>query len=232
MKRSLLTLSVLTALGLGACSSTKLADVSDGSKIAPGAQQSISEQRLQSDFKRQGVRVIYSLTGNLEALEVTAYAPVWGNSENAAREAFRVAELEAKKQVNDFINRESISSTTSVTMISKNLEKANDNKTNNISTNRNRDIVAGSTSDTDIEPNKNETGNDASKNENVAVRNDALHIATTLKNEITTRNQGILGGLYLVEGDTINGGKNVRVIYRWEVKHNAPRLQIRNQMAM
>ena len=95
MKRSLLTLSILAALGLGACSSTKVADVSDGSKIAPGAQQSISEQRLQSDFKRQGVRVIYSLTGNLEALEVTAYAPVWGNSENAAREAFRAAELEA-----------------------------------------------------------------------------------------------------------------------------------------
>jgi len=228
MKRSLLAIAVLATLGLGACSSTKT-DLSG--TVSAGPQQAISEQRLQSDFKRQGVRVIYSLTGNLEALEVTAYAPVWGNSENAAREAFRTAELEAKKQVNDFINRESIASTTSVVMISKNLEKANDNKTNNITTNRNRDIVAGDTSDLEINSNKNETGNDSNKNENVATRNDAVQIATTLKNEITIRNQGVLGGLYLVEGDTINSGKNVRVVYRWDKKHEASRKELRNSMS-
>ena len=61
---------------------------------------------------------------NVEAIEATGYAPVWGNSMNAARESYRVAELEAKKSLNDFINKETITSTTSVRMISKNLEQA------------------------------------------------------------------------------------------------------------
>ena len=98
MKQTVLAVAVLATIGLTACSSTKPVDVSSGTQINPGSQQAISEQRVQSDFKRQGVRVIYSLTGELQAIETTGYAPVWGNSQNAAREAYRVAELEAKKK--------------------------------------------------------------------------------------------------------------------------------------
>ena len=96
MKRAVLAVAVISALGLSACSTTKTADEGTKQPVNPGVQQAISEQRLVNDFKRQGVRVIYSTFGSLEAIEATGYAPVWGNSENAAREAFRVAELEAK----------------------------------------------------------------------------------------------------------------------------------------
>lgn len=229
MKRSILALAVIATLGLTACSSTKTsADVSDrGSAIPAGNQQAISEQRLASEFKRQGVKVIYSLTGNLEAIETIGYAPVWGNSQNAAREAFRVAELEAKKSLNDFINKETIRSTTSVQMISKNLEKAVDNKANNFATNKNRDTVASIASDDEAK-----ADGEVNREENTAVRKDALEVATRVNTTITTNNRGILGGLYLVEGDVINDGKTVRVVYRWEVKHQPVRMQIRNMMAM
>jgi len=229
MKRSILALAVIATLGLTACSSTKTsADVSDrGSAISAGNQQAISEQRLASEFKRQGVKVIYSLTGNLEAIETIGYAPVWGNSQNAAREAFRVAELEAKKSLNDFINKETIRSTTSVQMISKNLEKAVDNKANNFATNKNRDTVASIASDDEAK-----ADGEVNREENTAVRRDALEVATRVNTTITTNNRGILGGLYLVEGDVINDGKTVRVVYRWEVKHQPVRMQIRNMMAM
>ena len=231
MKQTVLTLAVLATLGLGACSSTKVADVQPGTNISAGPQQAISEQRLQNDFKRQGIRIIYSLSGELEAIEATGYAPVWGNSQSSAREAFRAAELEAKKQINDFINHEVITSTTSIAMISNNLEKANDNKTNNISTNRNRDSVSGTTTDMEVLGDGG-TGSETTKAENVAVRNDALAIASVLKTNINIRNQGILGGLYLVEGDVINSGKNVRAVYRWDAKHNKVRPQMRNLMAL
>lgn len=229
MKRSILALAVVAVLGMTACSSTKTsADVTDrGSSISAGPQQAISEQRLASDFKRQGVKVIYSLTGNLEAIETVGYAPVWGNSQNAAREAFRVAELEAKKSLNDFINKETIRSTTSVQMISKNLEKATDNKTNNFATNKNRDTVASIADDETAK-----ADGEVNREENTAVRRDALEVATRVNTTITTNNRGILGGLYLVEGDVINDGKTVRVVYRWDLKHNPVRMQIRNMMAM
>ena len=116
-------------------------------------------------------------------------------------------------------------------MISKNLEKARDNKTNNISTNRGRDAVAGISVDEDVE-NDTQNKGDVNREENTAVRNDALAIASKVQTTITIRNQGILSGLYLVEGSVINDGKTVRAVYRWEAKHQGPRLQIRNQMAM
>jgi hypothetical protein len=221
MKRAVLAVAVISALGLSACGTTKTGDVG---AVAPGAQQAISEQRLVSDFKRQGVRVIYSTFGSLEAIEATGYAPVWGNSENAAREAFRVAELEAKTALNDFINSETIRSTTSVKMVSRNIERARDNKTNNIATNR--DNVAAAASDDEVFEEDRQTGS----SQNTAVRNDALNIASRVSTEISTRSQGILSGLRLVEGEVINDGRNVRAVYRWDVKHQDARKQIRQLM--
>lgn len=224
MKKTTIAVALVAVLGLSACSSTKQTNVGSGGAVPPGAQQAISEQRLASDFKRQGIRVIYTWTGNIEAIETTGYAAVWGSSQNAAREAFRVAELEAKKSLNDFINRETIQSTTSVTMISRNIEKARDNKTNNFATNRSpdSDVI---TSDEEV------SGSSANKETNLAVRNDALNIASRVRTNINVRSSGILGGLYLKEGEVINGGRNVRVVYRWDAKHAETRTQLRSMMA-
>ena len=231
MKKSVLAVAVAMTVGLTACSSTKVAEVKPGVAIPTGPQQAISEQRLQNDFKRKGIRVIYTFGGELEAIEATGYAPVWGNSQNAAREAFRVAELEAKKSVNDFINNETIRTSVSVEMISRNLERARDNKTNNFATNRNRDVVASEANDEELGANKSENNAEQNKTENTAIRNDALNIASRVNTNISIRNQGILGGLYLVEGDVINDGKNVRVVYRWDQKHVQTRMTLRNMMS-
>jgi len=231
MKHTLLSMAIISVMGLTACSSTKTAKVDQGAPISAGAQQGISDQRLESNFKRQGVKLIYSLGGSLEAIETTGYAPVWGNSESAAREAFRVAELEAKKSLNDFINKETIRSTTSVRMISMNLEKARDNKNNKFATNRGRDNIVAMTADTDLVGEPGSNSGEINREENTATRNDALTIASRVSTTIVTQNRGILGGLYLVEGRVINDGKNVQVIYRWDAKHTETRKQIRNLMA-
>ena len=221
MKRVLV---VAAALALAACSSTKTS-APPAAGINPGPQTAISEQLAVSDFKRRGIRVVYSLTGKLEAIETVGYAPVWGRSQNSVREAYRVAELEAKKSLNDFINQEVISTETSVTMVSRNLERARDNKVNDFATNRNRDVVASLETDEQVAD-----ANNFNRETNTATRNDALSIATVVNNTIKTRNQGILGGLYLVEGDVVDGGRMVRVVYRWDEKHNKQRGYIRQQM--
>ena len=224
MKKTYLAVAVASMVMLSACSSTKVADVGSGGPVPAGTQQAISEQRAVNDFKRQGVKVIFSTFGTFEGVEATGYAPVWGNSQNAVREAYRVAELEAKKSLNDFINSESIRSETSVKMISRNLEKARDNKTNNIATNRNRDEVAAITDDAEV------SSGDVNTERNTAIRNDALNIASRVSTEISTKSQGILSGLRLVEGEVINDGRNGRVVYRWDVKNEDVRKQIRRMM--
>ena len=227
MKTNLIAAAVAMSL-LAGCGSfgKKGTDVSSGGMINPGAQQAISEQRVVNDFKRQGVRVIYSLTGELEAIETTGYAPVWGNSQNAIRESFRVAELEAKKAMNDFINRETITSSVSVSMVSRNLERARDNKNNTFSTNRGRDDVVSEVTDEEMMS----EGSGSGSQTNTATRQDAVNIASRVNTNISIRNTGILGGMYLVEGDVINNGRNVRAVYRWDRKHNAVRTNVRNLM--
>ena len=218
-KRILVAAMAVVSLQLIGCSSTGT-NLSKGESIQPGAGSNvaIADQRLaSSEFKSQGVKIYYNLFGNVEAIEATGYAPVWGNSLNAARESYRVAELEAKKSLNDFINKETITSTTSVRMISKNLEQAQDNNTNRF---------ANNLSATDTE----EAGK-SGKEENTATRNNALKIASQLNTTITTQNRGILGGLYQEDAKVIDGGRAVRVVMRWDKKHNDSRKQIRNLMA-
>ena len=225
MKRYASSIAVLiAALALGACSTTKTAEGSPG--VSPGPQSAISEQLAVSDFKRKGIRIVYSMTGKLEAIEATGYAPIWGRSQNSVREAYRVAELEDKKSINDFINQEVIKSETSVRMISRNIERAKDNKTNNFATKRNRDVVASLETDEEVVQDAENYKREA----NTGVRNDALSIVSIVNNTISVRNQGILAGLYLVEGDVVDGGRVVRAVYRWDQKHNNVRATIRNQM--
>jgi hypothetical protein len=226
MKQHIMVTAVAAVmLAVSGCSSTS----SSGSNSQ--ASTAIADQRLAvSDFKRQGIRIGYTLGGDIDFIETTGYAPVWGSSQNAAREAFRVAELEAKKALNDFINKESITSSVSVRMISQNLESAKDQRTNSFSSNR-----SGAGEDQLValdEPQASgESNKETKQEENTAVRNDALKIASRVNTTITTQNRGILGGLYLVEGKVINDGKNVQVVYRWDRKSNAGRQQLRNLMS-
>ena len=234
MKLKLTTLAVAAVLVTG-CASNKPVQPGAGVDVPAGPQQAISEQRVVNDFTRKGVKVIYDLRGNLQAMEVHGYAPVWGNSENAVREAYRVAELEAKKSLNDFINKETITSSVSVAMVSRNLEKARDNKTNNFATNRGRDEVVSKVTDAELEQSLDSPLNDnrgeTNREENTAIRQDAVNIASRVNTTITTSNRGILNGLYLVEAEAINGGRNVMVLYRWDVKSAAARTTIRNMMS-
>jgi hypothetical protein len=218
-KRILIVAMAVSMLTVTGCSSTGT-NLGSGESIQPGAgaNTAIADQRLaSSEFKSQGVKVIYNLFGNVEAIEVTGYAAVWGNSINAARESYRIAELEAKKSLSDFINKETISSTTSVRMISNNLEQARDQNTNKFANNL-------ASTDTEV------AGRSGTE-ENTAVRNNALRIASQLNTTITTQNRGIIGGLYLKEGTVIDGGRSVKVVMRWDRKHNDSRKQIRNLMA-
>ena len=234
MKKRILVVAMsgLVATLIG-CSSTKT-DVSSGAGVQPSASAltPIADQRLAiNDFKKNGVKIIYSLTGNLEAIEVTGYAPAWGGSHNSAREAFRVAELEAKKSLNDFINKETIATTTSVVMISENLEHARDNNSNKFSTNKPgaTDELIAVDEDPDVKAKAAEGGKSI---ENEIIRNNAFKIASNLKTTITNTNRGILSGLYLKEGSMIDDGRAVQVVMRWDKKHNAARLEINKLMSM
>jgi hypothetical protein len=224
MKKTALYLALVMAMGLTACSSTKVSDVGSGTAVPPGTQQAISEQRAASDFKREGVRLIYSFTGNLEAVEAVGYAPVWGNSQNAVQQAYEVAYVLAKDRMSSFLHPETITSKRVVDTISKNLEKARDNKTNKFATNKTNDF-AFETSDTEAA-----RAGEINREENTAVRNDALNIASNIRTTVSVQRSGILGGVVFKDGRVINDGKNVQVLVRWDRKDNSQRRVVLKEM--
>lgn len=214
MKFKLIT--VVSMMILAGCSSPKYQSESNpGGSVNPGQQTSISEQRATEDFKRDGIKIIYGMfSGSIQAIEVTGYAPVWGNSASAIDSSYKVAELDAKRKLNDFINKESITSSTSVEIISRNLEKASDNKSNNIANNTN-----ATTSDSET------TGQI-----NQAHRQDALNISSRLQQNIRTSSRGILGGLRMVDNEVVGGGRNVKVVFRWDKKNESGIIDVRKSM--
>lgn len=210
-------ITLVGALVLAGCSSPNYQSQSNpGGQVNPGQQTSISEQRATEDFKRDGIKIVYGMfSGSIEAIEVTGYAPVWGNSASAVESSYKVAELDAKRKLNDFINKENVTSSTSVEIISKNLEKASDNKTNNIGNN----TGGVSTSDTET-----------SGSVNQAVRQDALIISSRLQQNIRTSSRGILGGLRMIDNEVVGGGRNVKVVFRWDKKNEKGIIDVRKSM--
>ena len=217
-KRIVVSMLAVALLGLAGCSST-------------GGTKSDKEQSATLDYRRQGIKITYDRSGKIDAIEVIGYAAVWGNSQNAMREAFRVAELEAKKTLNDFINKETVTSTVSLRMISQNLEQARDRNTSSATNRVTGSGDSGELVALDDDPKNANQAQDTTTNNNAQLRSDATRIASRVSTTITTNNRGILGGLYMVEGKIVNDGKQAQVVLRWDQKSNQQRQTLRNLMS-
>jgi hypothetical protein len=219
MKRILLATAV--ALMLSACSSTKLTKAEDPGSITP-----IHSQKLTSNFKRKGIKLEFDCafgTGafgmtdamcsktDIKAIEVTAYAPSYGNSENNRENAFRVAEMRAKAKLRHFI-QEDVSSTQTKQVIAKNIEKANDRIKQRI--NANEEVSM--------------TDDEATKETNWAVRENTNDTVQTLTETVRVNAAGIMRGVRAVD-ERIVDRQTVQVTIRWDKDSERASQFFRNQ---
>lgn len=209
MKLAKLSTLVL-ALTLTACSSTKLSSGLDGGSITP-----INAQKLETTFKRKGIKLewecafgtgMFGVTdkacvkGDIKAIEVTAYAPSYGNSEVNRENAFKVAEMNAKAKLRKFIQQDVYTSEVSNTL-SKNVEKANDRIKSRIKAD---EEVAMS-------------DEDAAKDTNFAIRENTNETVRTVTETVRVQAQGILKGVHVVEGsEKVVDRQTVQVTIRWD----------------
>lgn len=200
------------ALVLGACSSTKqTAGIESGNVTA------INAQKLETTFKRKGVKLewdcmfgtgAFGLTdamcvkGDVKAIEVTQYTPSNGNSEWARENAFKVAEMGAKAKLRRFIYEDVYTSEVSNTL-SKNVEKANDRIKHKINTNEEVTM----------------TDTDADKESNVAIRENTNNMVREVTEVIRVNAQGILRGVYVTESKVVDR-QTVQVTIRWDRDSN------------
>lgn len=198
---------LVAALALTACGSTKVSTAPSAGDITP-----INAQKLTTNFKRKGIKLEWDcawgtggfgltdamcVKGDIKAVEVTAYAPSFGNTENNRENAFKVAEMKAKAKLRHFIY-EDVYSTNTVKTIAKNVEKANDQIRSKIST------------DT-VTLNDDEPGKDS----NIATRENTNETVRTMTETIRTQAQGILKGVQVTD-ETIVDRQTVAVTIRWD----------------
>ena len=173
----------------------------------------IHSQKLTSNFTRKGIKLefecafgtgMFGMTDamcsktDIKAIEVTAYAPSYGNSENNRENAFRVAEMRAKAKLRHFI-QEDVSSSQVKTVIAKNIEKANDRIKQRISANEEVSM----------------TDDEATRETNFAVRENTNDTVQTLTETVRVNAQGILRGVY-VKDERIVDRQTVQVTSRWD----------------
>jgi hypothetical protein len=211
MKRSLVSLVLVSMLA--ACSSTKMSGPVDAGPVT-----SINAQKLETTFKRRGVKLewecawgtgAFGLTdamcvkGDIKAVEVTGYAPSYGNSEVMRENAFKVAEMQAKAKLRRFI-QEDVSTTQVQNVLAKSVEKANDRIKNRIKTDE-----AVSMSE-----------EDASKDTNFAVRENTNDTTRTVTETIRVNAQGILKGVRVIDEQIVDR-QTVAVVIRWDKENES-----------
>lgn len=209
------------ALALTACGTTKQAGT-DAPEIT-----AIGNQKLTSSFNRKSIKVEYNCawgTGafgltdamcsktDLKSIEVTAYAPSFGNSEVLRENAFKVGADQAKAKLIRFL-KEDIQTSTVTKTISKNIEKANDRIK--------QKITAGESVDM--------SDDDAAKDTNYAIRENTNDTTREFIETVRGQAQGILKGVYVSE-EKIVDRQTVAVTIRWDKDSQRSANEIRRVM--
>jgi len=204
------------ALVLAGCSSTK-----PSYEVEPGPITAINAQKLATSFKRQGIKLEWNcwwgtgysettcVKSDIKAIEVTAYANSFGNSEVMRERAFVAAEMQAKAKLIHFIN-EGVSSTNVMQTVTKNVEKAQDQTTNKI---KSDDVV--SMSDDEV-----------AKGSNTAVRENSNETVRTLTESIRNNAEGKIRGAYVKDADIVDR-QTVMVTIRWDKDSQEAALNLR-----
>jgi hypothetical protein len=200
MKRTLIALAIVSIIA--GCSSTKQTVKLDDVNV--------KEQRLATDFRREGIRVTYSFTGDVEKIEAFGYAPVW-------RGEYRVAaEADAKDKLVKFLRGETVDTQRMTRVIAKSIERSQDNMLNRTKTVDGAIVIA----DTDIEldTTKPQASNDENSKENTALRKASINNARIVTSTIVVSAQGRLSGVYKEKGFVAEDGKTYNAIYVWTPK--------------
>lgn len=219
MKKTAIALALLTAVAITGCSSFSSNKTAG---VDPGEVRAVKDTRLSTDFEREGIRVTYTLFGEVEKIEAFGYADVW-------RANFRhVAEADAKDKLVKFLRGETVSTTRMTRVIARSIERSQDNTVNRFKT------VDGTVnfSEQDLEREDAAPANNSEENsrKNTALRRDSVNNAMTVTSTITVAAKGRLSAVYKQSGGVTDDGKTYRAVYVWTPKEQRAARSITNQM--
>ena len=217
MKKSALALALVAALGLSACSSTKPVG---GLNPPSDSQVAVKDTQISTDFKDQGIKIYYTLTGNLDRIEVYGLAPAWKGNVDI------IAEADAMDKLVKFVHGQTVSTERRVKIMTKTLDRARDNTLNRFkSTDGSLSFNAA-----DVENDMPNNSGEESSKDNTS-RRVADRVENTLVNTVNTITaKGRLTGVRKIGDRVVGDGKIYVAVYQWSEKDQATSEFIRNRM--
>ena len=216
MKQLLMVVAISGIVGLSGCGSLKFGNDNPG--ITPSAVIPVKDEvvELSTEFKREGVRVFYTMTGAVDRVEAKGFADVWQQRYE------HVAELEAKEKMVKFLRGESVSSSRKTQVIAKAIERAQDNTVNRFKKMDGSSALSTTAEELEAEPkNKSEENNnnkEENARDNTALRKASINNAQTVTSSITVTATGRLTAVRKSKGEIVNDGKIYVGTYVWTPK--------------
>ena len=217
MNKTALALALAATLGLSACSSTK---TTGGLNPPSDSQVAVKDTQISTDFKDQGIKIYYTLLGNLDRIEVYGMAPAWKGNVDI------IAEADAMDKLVKFVHGQTVSTERRVKIMSKTLDRARDNTLNRFkSTDGSLSFNAA-----DIENDMPNNSGEESSKDNTS-RRVADRVENTLVNTVNTITaKGRLTGVRKIGDRVVGDGKIYVAIYQWSEKDQATSEFIRGKM--
>ena len=208
MKRTIISIAILASLGITGCSST-----GSHQKIEPPAMPQewktpVKDTELSVDFKDEGIKVYYTIFGKLEKIEVYGMAPAWKSNVTI------LAEADAMSKLVKFVHGKEVSSSETVKLLGKAIEKSQDGYTNDFDS---KELQADNT------PNSRKT--------NSALRNASVVNDTLVDTVTTITSRGRLTGIRKVKDMVQDNGKMYVAVYQWSQKDQATSEYLRKMMS-
>ena len=218
MNKTLLAVAVVAALGLVGCSSiSKQPTVA----VPENVRTAVKDTTISTEFRDQGIKVHYSITGKLEKIEVIGIAPTWKGNHTI------LAELDAKEKLIKFVHGEDVSSDRRVRIIAKSLDRAQDSTLNQIEHN----LSEISFSAQELDQEEPRTHSITPGGDDNASRRTASRVDRTLVDAVTVATSaGRLRGVIKVGDSVSRDGKFYTAKYEWSERANNAAEFMRSRM--
>ena len=187
-----------------------------------GVPTSLKEQKLETEFKDEGIKLFYTFTGKIEKIEIFGQADAWKG------EFDTLAEADALAKLVKFIYGSEVNTQRRVKILTYALEKAGDTSKINDENN--------TSSKTDQELEEEFTNIEKKNNYNSEITDHSLRQAASRINKnimetITTITaKGRLTGVRKVRDSQTNNGKTYSAVYQWSDKDQSAAESISDRM--
>lgn len=221
MKYPMLATAVIGCFVITGCAN-KGAGTVPGMAPPTNAQVAVTDTKISTDFRDDGVKIFYTLGGELDRIEVYGTAPVWKGNHVI------LAETDAMEKLVKFVHGQTVTSERRIKVIGRALERARDNAYNRINNAEGTLNFSASDLEQDV-PSVANVEQDTGQNN--TTRRIADRIDATLVNTVTNITaQGRLTGVRKIGDDVRVDGTTYVAMFQWSPKDQSVSELMRSRM--